>query len=200
MPLMTCCIEPSQREGFICDVLVLGLESAGKSLLIRRLQSLHSAERPGPISADTVATVGTELHEVFTGKLSGPVKRIIVREVGGSMVPLWPQYYPDAQCLVFVVDCTAHAQLAPAQVELYELLSEPELREVTVAVVLSKIDLPGALSRVEVDMVLQLRDLKKMMQDRLTVLEVSAWDGTNVPDLLEWMIRKKTTRLMSVSV
>ena len=44
------------------------------------------------------------------------------------MLPIWPQYYDDCLMVMYVVDLANYMQLAPATVELYELLSSPVLK------------------------------------------------------------------------
>ena len=61
-------------------------------------------------------------------------------------------------------------------------------------VVLNKQDLPVTLSRVEVEMVMQLGQLERCYEGRLAVLELSAVDSGSTRDaeqLLEWMINTK---------
>ena len=50
------------------------------------------------------------------------------REIGGTMCPLWPQYYEDCKVMVFVVDASDAASIAPATLELYELMLHPKLQ------------------------------------------------------------------------
>ena len=44
------------------------------------------------------------------------------------MLPVWPQYFADAGCLLYVVDLSATSQLAAAVVELQSLVEHPDLQ------------------------------------------------------------------------
>jgi hypothetical protein len=76
---------------------------------------------------------------LFTYKLRGtslighlpsgsPIDCSIHRELGGSMCPIWPDYFGECRGVVFVVDVSDNADLAPATVELYELLQHEQLK------------------------------------------------------------------------
>ena len=43
------------------------------------------------------------------------------------MSPLWPQYYDDCRMVVFVIDASDAACIAPSAVELCELMQHPKL-------------------------------------------------------------------------
>jgi hypothetical protein len=44
------------------------------------------------------------------------------------MSPLWPTYYEDCHMVVFVIDASDAASIAPATVELCELMQHPKLQ------------------------------------------------------------------------
>lgn len=52
----------------------------------------------------------------------------VYREVGGQMLPIWPQYFDDCKVVMFVVDMANNADVASAVVELYELLRHDRLQ------------------------------------------------------------------------
>ncbi len=43
------------------------------------------------------------------------------------MCPLWPQYFEDCHMVVFVIDSADCASIAPAAVELCEVMQHPKL-------------------------------------------------------------------------
>ena len=50
------------------------------------------------------------------------------REIGGCMLPVWPQYFAEAGCLLYVIDLHATSQLAAAVVELQNCMEHPDLQ------------------------------------------------------------------------
>lgn len=44
------------------------------------------------------------------------------------MSPLWPRYYASSNSILFVVDISQHATIAEATIEIYELLSHPDVQ------------------------------------------------------------------------
>mmetsp|Transcript_37633 Transcript_37633/g.83783 ORF Transcript_37633/g.83783 Transcript_37633/m.83783 type:complete len:234 (-) Transcript_37633:928-1629(-) len=210
MSCLTICSDPYIDDENGCDVLVVGLEGAGKTLLCKRLQSVYRKPGQGaPVTADTVSTIGTEMVEVPCPK-GMPFRRIMLREVGGQMCPLWPQYYPDCLMLLFVVDAADAGSIAAASVELMEMLQHPATKDKPVCVALSKQDQPLVLSRAEVEMVMHLADLQAGCEEQINVLEMSALEeqatstsntaaplppATGVGRLLQWMLAQKCSVL-----
>lgn len=50
------------------------------------------------------------------------------REVGGCMVPVWPQYFAACSALLYVIDATAAAQLPEAVIELLQVLRSAHMQ------------------------------------------------------------------------
>eukprot|EP00899_Mesostigma_viride_P000629 jgi/Mesvir1/10567/Mv24039-RA.1 len=85
------------------------------------------------LSLDVVSTVGVELRHMSYGRCA-----INVREVGGSMVPVWHKYYAGCDMLVYVVDPAAPHLLSSSVYHLSHLLSEPGLASKPILLVFSK--------------------------------------------------------------
>lgn len=51
-----------------------------------------------------------------------------VREIGGCMVPVWPQYFASACCLLYVVSPSATGQLSAAVVELWGVIQHSDMQ------------------------------------------------------------------------
>ena len=92
---------------------------------------------PADAVEDTTPTIGVEMDSLTAPK-PWPRLRFELREIGGVMVQLWPQYYDDAGLLLFVVDVSQTTQVAAAAVELYHTLGAPALRDTPTLIFLNK--------------------------------------------------------------
>ena len=92
---------------------------------------------PADAVEDTTPTIGVEMDSLTAPK-PWPRLRFELREIGGVMVQLWPQYYDDAGLLLFVVDVSQTTQVAAAAVELYHTLGAPALRDTPALIFLNK--------------------------------------------------------------
>ncbi|KAG9473548.1 hypothetical protein GDO78_004053 [Eleutherodactylus coqui] len=77
--------------------------------------------------------VGTNLTDLTIQRT-----RVTVREVGGSMVPIWPSYYKDCPAVLFIVDAANINQVSASCIQLLSVLSAPALSTVPVLVVFNK--------------------------------------------------------------
>jgi 50S ribosomal subunit-associated GTPase HflX len=103
------------------------------------------------------------------------------------MLPVWTQYLQDCKVLMYVIDVSDPVVLASAAMELFVLLSAAQLKDRPILVVLNKTDCADVMQRTEVDMSLQLREMPPHVKSRLSVLETSALEGTNTPEVLQWI-------------
>ncbi|XP_078736290.1 ADP-ribosylation factor-like protein 16 isoform X1 [Lampetra fluviatilis] len=118
-------------------LLLLGPTGSGKTLLLKRLQKIFAGERVDKWEVpSTVPTVGTNLVDVSVGK-----RRLTLRELGGTMAPIWDSYYKHSAAVIFVVDVANPRQLASAGVQLWEVLAHEEVRDKSLCVLLNKTDL-----------------------------------------------------------
>lgn len=104
------------------SVLCLGPKNAGKTHLLSSLQ------HPGSVNSTShsVPTVGTNIFSirlpdkkaetVKTGgvKKSAVRRTVSVREVGGTMAPMWPNYLGDVEKIMYVVDTSNLCQISAA--------------------------------------------------------------------------------------
>ncbi|NXX58695.1 ARL10 protein, partial [Scopus umbretta] len=119
------------------QVLVLGLDGAGKSSVLHYLCSQTARESIAP-------TRGFNTAQLFVDRLE-----MDLLEVGGSqnLRAYWPCYLSQAHVLVFVVDSVDRSRLLTARQELHALLdAEPRLPLVVLA---NKQDKSNALSAAE---------------------------------------------------
>lgn len=132
-------------------VLLLGLDSAGKSTLLYKLKYNQSV--------NTVPTIGFNVEMIEAKKRSGIA--LIVWDVGGQkqMRHHWKSFYQDTAGLVFVVDSSDRQRLDEVRRELEHTLRSELLRGRPVVILANKQDLPGAASVTEIMEQLNLRKM-----------------------------------------
>ncbi|XP_042665363.1 ADP-ribosylation factor-like protein 10 [Centrocercus urophasianus] len=129
--------DPAGSTAVWKQVLVLGLDGAGKSSVLHYICSQKARTRIPP-------TLGFNSAQLHVGGLE-----MDLLEVGGSynLRAYWPLYLSDAHVLVFVVDSVDRSRLLTARQELHTLLAEePRLPLVVLA---NKQDKSDALSTEE---------------------------------------------------
>ncbi|XP_051908023.1 ADP-ribosylation factor-like protein 9 isoform X1 [Hippocampus zosterae] len=129
------------------QVLVLGLDGAGKSSLLHCLAI-------GSLDLDIEPTQGFNAVSINREDL-----HIEFLEIGGKaeLRPYWPRYMSKALLLVFVVDSSAPQLFGVAKAQLHELLNaDPRLPLMVLA---NKQDLPGACSITDLHDALELSEV-----------------------------------------
>ncbi|KAL0230573.1 hypothetical protein PCE1_004130 [Barthelona sp. PCE] len=140
-------------------IVLIGLDSAGKTAIIKRLKYVDES------SIDTRITVGFSATDLEIGSL-----KINCYDIGGQKTfrNLWNYYYDDTDAVVFVIDSADVNRLNCGGVGceegcvkcvLHESLSDPRLAECTVLLLINKQDLPDALDPREVVKVVELDKL-----------------------------------------
>ncbi|XP_024289840.2 ADP-ribosylation factor-like 10 [Oncorhynchus tshawytscha] len=138
------CLHVEQEEGAQRQVLVLGLDGAGKSSM---LQGLTDGDKRGHCRP----TRGFNFMS-----LSAPAGQLDFLEIGGAedLRMYWAEYLGKTHALVYVVDSSDRPRLPQAKAELHRLLRLHS--QLPVVVLGNKQDKPGALSVSELHEALSL--------------------------------------------
>uniref|UniRef100_UPI0037E9B692 ADP-ribosylation factor-like protein 14 n=1 Tax=Semicossyphus pulcher TaxID=241346 RepID=UPI0037E9B692 len=125
------------------QVLLLGLDNAGKSTLLYKLK--HNAY------VSTVPTIGFNV-EMFEAKKNRKNIAVTMWDVGGQgkMREHWKSFYEDAAAVVFVVDSSDRARMEEARKELESALRSEPLKGRPLILVANKQDVNGALTVTEI--------------------------------------------------
>lgn len=145
--------------------LILGLDGAGKTLLLRHLTtnvskssksvveriaaavttSPHSHASQSPvidlhsindsINSETQPTIGVE-HTPLTIDS----KTFTICEVGGQLLPMWKAYFDANEFWIYVVDVSDPAQIAGAAIEFMNIMRNDSMRSKPKLLLLNKID------------------------------------------------------------
>lgn len=134
-------------------VVMLGLDSAGKSTVLYRLKFDQYV--------NTVPTVGFNCEKVkgTLGKAKGV--SFMIWDVGGQdkVRPLWKSYTRNTDGIVFVIDSSDSERIEEARVELLRTARCQENAGVPILVLANKQDLRGAKDAAEMEKAMSLHEL-----------------------------------------
>ena len=197
--------EPAMTR-FPGEVVLLGVDYSGKTLLCRHLEkncavappappakgkkkaAVAAAPEPPTLNTSTQPSIGTELLQLTHRGRGMPL-----REVGGSMQPLWQKYIANAAAVVFVADTSSAEGAGGAVVELCDVLRQTR-GHCHVLLLLNKRDAISALPEDTVRLLFDLDALEAASDGELQVQWGSALTGDGVPAVLEWCFEALTTR------
>lgn len=113
---------------------MLGLDSAGKTTILYRLQI-------GEV-VSTIPTIGFNVETVQYQNI-----KFQVWDLGGqsSIRPYWRCYFPNTSAIIYVIDSSDTDRLTTSRTELLTMLSEDELKGVPLLVFCNKQDMEGAM-------------------------------------------------------
>mmetsp|Transcript_39184 Transcript_39184/g.124550 ORF Transcript_39184/g.124550 Transcript_39184/m.124550 type:complete len:192 (-) Transcript_39184:9-584(-) len=158
--------------GMECELLMVGLDNAGKSTILYKLNL-------GEV-VSTAPTVGFNVEAVRYGRVS-----FTVWDMGGQkqIRQLWRHHFQHAQGLIFVVDSNDPRRLGEAREELHSLLAEAALQASAVLVLANKQDMPNSLKTEAIREGLGLGQVRQPCHVELAC----ALDGQGLQSGLEWL-------------
>ncbi|CAE6434391.1 hypothetical protein ACGC1H_001397 [Rhizoctonia solani] len=156
-------------------ILMVGLDSAGKTTILYRLQI-------GEV-VSTIPTIGFNVESVTYKNI-----KFQVWDLGGqsSIRPYWRCYYANTHAIIYVIDASDHDRLQTSRAELLTMLAEEELKGVPVLVFSNKQDVPGALPPGEVSDRLGLAGAEKGRE--WSVRGSCATKGEGLEEGLDWLV------------
>mmetsp|Transcript_29513 Transcript_29513/g.50624 ORF Transcript_29513/g.50624 Transcript_29513/m.50624 type:complete len:184 (-) Transcript_29513:166-717(-) len=157
-------------------ILILGLDNAGKTTILYRLQN-DSEE-----NIQTIPTIGFNVEVLQYKNI-----KFQVWDLGGqtSIRPYWRCYYPNTDAIIFVVDSCDVDRLGIAKQELMAMLEEEELKDAILLVFANKQDSPGALNSRHVSDALGLPEIKSR---QWSIQETSALKGSGLFEGFDWLV------------
>merc|ERR1712141_519341 len=120
-------------------ILILGLDNAGKTTILYRLQVDEVVQ--------TIPTIGFNVETVKYKNI-----KFQVWDLGGqtSIRPYWRCYYPNTNAIIYVVDSADRDRMGISKQELVSMLEEEELKDAVLVVLANKQDIEGAMTVTEV--------------------------------------------------
>jgi ADP-ribosylation factor-like protein 1 len=151
-------------------ILILGLDNAGKTTILYRLQI-------GEVVA-TVPTIGFNVETLTYKNIT-----FSVWDLGGqdSIRPYWRCYYTNTTAaLIFVVDSADVARMDIVKKEIEMLLAEQELKGAAILVFANKQDMKDAVSEGEIA---ERLELAKKCKERYSLLFRELMEGIGAYEL-----------------
>jgi len=154
-------------------ILILGLDGAGKTTILYRLQA-------GEV-VTTIPTIGFNVETITYRNL-----KFQVWDLGGqtSIRPYWRCYFTNTDAIIYVVDSADRDRMGISKQELVSMLEEDELKDAILVVLANKQDIEGAMSVTEVHGALGLDKLKNRT---FQIFKASATKGEGLDESMEWL-------------
>eukprot|EP01155_Anaeramoeba_flamelloides_P023632 Anaeramoba_flamelloidesa807948_50.p1 GENE.a807948_50~~a807948_50.p1 ORF type:complete len:191 (-),score=31.68 a807948_50:31-570(-) len=154
-------------------ILILGLDSAGKTTILYKLQIGEVVE--------TTPTVGFNMETVERESV-----KFQAFDLGGqeSLRPYWRYYYNDIDGVIYVVDSSDRDRLRTSVKEFQLMLKEDELKNAAVLVYANKQDLPDAISA---ESMIEKLDLESERGRKWACMPTCAITGEGLLDGLNWL-------------
>ncbi|XP_067851079.1 ADP-ribosylation factor-like protein 9 [Heptranchias perlo] len=164
-------IEAEDEEN-VKQILVVGLDGAGKTSVLHSLSTSTVKRSHGPTKMFNSVSVKTEEAEIEFLEIGG----------GESLRQCWSSHLPGSQALVYVVDSADHIRMPTAKKELHQLVQ----RDATLPVVVlaNKQDIEGACTISEIHEQLSLAELGDERKLFLIGTHV-AEDGSQIPTSIQ---------------
>jgi small GTP-binding protein len=160
-------------------VMMLGLENAGKTTILKRLKL-------GASVATVIPTIGFNVETIPSNGIN-----FTLWDVGRLFylgVPLWDGYFKDCNALIIVVDAADRAHLAEAVAQIHRMvMGRDSLRGVPVLIFSNKQDMPNAMSTAEVADALELHRLSESMSMPWFVQPCTGLDGVGLSEGVAWL-------------
>ena len=177
----------SSTESGTSEVLILGGDGAGKSLLVRRLKELQNANSGDGFDESlegTMPTVGVEINTIDINGLN-----VNLREIGSSISLRWDAYIPDCNHLVFVSDISDTGSIGSTMALLHEVLSCYEgLRNKPILLAFNKIDLCSKRSYTVAFNMLRVEELMER-NGNISLVNGSCTNGSLATAVANWLHR-----------
>ena len=155
-------------------MLILGLDNAGKTTILYKLQM-------GEV-VTTVPTIGFNVETVTYKNL-----RFQVWDLGGqtSIRPYWRCYYQNTNAVIYVVDSADIDRMAISKQELMTMLEEEELKDAALLVFANKQDLPNAQPA---EVIVEKLGLGALKNRQYSIFNTSAIKGDGLTQGLDWLV------------
>lgn len=156
-------------------LLLLGLDNAGKTTLLKTLAS-EDVDHITPTQGFNIKSVSCEGFKLHVWDIGGQRK----------IRPYWRNYFDNTDVLLYVIDSSDRKRMEETGIELAEILGEEKLGGVPVLILANKQDLFNAAPASEIAEGLHLHTIRNRAWQ---IQPCSATTGEGVKDGLDWVCK-----------
>ncbi|GFE55792.1 ADP-ribosylation factor 2 [Babesia ovis] len=166
-------------------VLMLGLDNAGKTTILKRL----NGEDISHVEPTLGFNIKTLEHNGY---------HVNVWDVGGQKTirSFWRNYFENTDALVWVVDSADTLRLEDSRKEIETILNQDQMSQCTLLVFANKQDVPGALSVQEIQEQLGLQQVTNERSWRIH--GCSGVSGEGIVEGIEWLVNDVAQRIYNL--
>mmetsp|Transcript_9184 Transcript_9184/g.17254 ORF Transcript_9184/g.17254 Transcript_9184/m.17254 type:complete len:189 (-) Transcript_9184:364-930(-) len=177
-------IKKAKRKEKEMRILIVGLDNAGKTTIVRRLNGEEDISMICPTLGFNIQTLE------FKGY------KLNIWDVGGqkSLRPFWRNYFEATDAIVWVVDSADRSRLEDCKRELDVLLMEERLSGATLLLLANKQDVGGALTVEEIGQVLDFSGISATRR-HVRACGCSAVTGGGLRDGFAWLVEDVAARV-----
>jgi len=164
------------RKSKPVNLTICGLDKAGKTTYVNYLIEGEFKE--------TVPTMGLNRKSISFPKLD-----IHLFDLGGQedFRPLWADINEKSNALIYVVDSTDHLRFEETKEIFHDIINRQIDTEIPVLILLSKIDLPDRMERIQFTRDFGLLDTE--LNITWAVFETSAKTGDGIFESMSWFVK-----------
>ncbi|EKE42452.1 hypothetical protein ENUP19_0051G0013 [Entamoeba nuttalli] len=155
-------------------MLILGLDSAGKTTILYRIASGETIM--------TVPTIGFNLEELEYNQM-----KFKVWDLGGqeNLRPYWRCYYSGTNAIIFVVDSCDRERIEVASKELEIISGDNNLQKTVIAIFANKQD--DKKHCMSVEEITEKMKLSEIQNVTWSIFETSGVTGEGLKEGMEWI-------------
>ena len=164
------------------EILFMGPQGSGKTLLLKRLQTLTDEKKLTPFDQipNTNSTNGLETTNF---KFRGV--NFAFKELGGSSISEWETHAKSAKVIIYVFDAADLTKTATNIVWLHELLTCQSIESKPIMILLSKCDVPDCIRFSVIDEILGFE--RMLNPQRFKYIETSSVVGVGLSEIFHWI-------------
>jgi len=173
---MSFLIKLFQQKSKPINLTLCGLDKAGKTTFVDYL--IHGEFR------DTVPTMGVKRETITLEKLD-----LNIFDLGGQedFRPLWSNINEKSDALIYVVDSTDYLRLEETKEIFHIIINQQINKKIPVLILLSKIDLPDRMQRIDFIKNFGLMDIE--FELTWAVFETSAVTGEGIVEAIHCFLQ-----------
>jgi small GTP-binding protein len=161
--------------------LMIGIDQAGKTSVLYWMKFRKRIK--------TVPTFGFNVETICGTDFSfgdEEISSFDIWDVGGAnrTRAFWTYYYRGMCGIIFVVDASQKERILESAEALKSVISDEKTKNVSLLVLVNKIDLHGCMSKQEIAGKLKIKDIQNR---KVKVLEISTVNGKGMDEVVKWL-------------